>query len=115
MTTKLSPAMPLPWTLERPREDMSADIRDASGAYIVRDLHLNAASTIVAAHNVAACNAYPRLVADRARLVERLEAHQRLWWARKQDATHMNSDEFRAARLAEYERTSALLRELGEL
>lgn len=30
-------------------------------------------------------------------------------WARKQDSTHMNSDEFRAAMLAEYEATRILL------
>lgn len=51
---------------------------------------------------------------ERANLIIALERHQRLWWARKQDAMHMNSDEFRAAMLAEYEATRALLRELGE-
>lgn len=49
-----------------------------------------------------------------SQLIARLEAHQRLWWARKQDSTHMNSDEFREAMLREYEATKALLLELGE-
>lgn len=47
-------------------------------------------------------------------LLERLEAHQRLWWARKQDATHMNSDEFREAMLREYEATRIVLKEFSE-
>jgi hypothetical protein len=111
MTTNTTkPATPLPWTMRATQESSYAafKIGAPSNRTIAAVLDGNANAAADAAYIVAACNAYPQLVADRQELIAALrELHRCMEW-HGQQGHHVAMDA-----KATYD-ARALLARLGE-